>query len=179
MTALLLIRFFKPFLGAGCGRHRPRWIEARGGTGVVLCTASAVITQRSRRRRRGYPTRDNSRWPLTYVCSVLVALRQIPVQSRSTYSERPADGRGGLPVRLHPAGKRSLVGIELGGSTELAAGLTGCSSLRAVRSRTIRARIPRSTSRFRPPSARCWSRYRRHRGGISRSLLAESAHGEC
>jgi hypothetical protein len=38
-TALLLIRFFKPFLGAGCGRHRRRWIELRGdspGTYAML-----------------------------------------------------------------------------------------------------------------------------------------------
>jgi hypothetical protein len=47
-TALLLIRLFKPFLGAGCFRRRPRWIELRGGTGVPCCAAPAAITQRSR-----------------------------------------------------------------------------------------------------------------------------------
>ena len=56
---------------------------------------------------------------------VLAAPRQIPVESRSTYSERRADCGGGLPVALHPTSEGRLVGVELGGPTELPAGLPG------------------------------------------------------
>ena len=63
---------------------------------------------------------------------VLTAFGQAPVQVVRAMPDR----RGGLPVGLHPPGKASLVGVEHGGSTELAADSRACCSLRAVRSRT-------------------------------------------
>ncbi len=61
--------------------------------------------------------------PLANVALVLVAFGQIAVEGGPGYSERPADGGGGFPVALHPASEGRLVGIELGGATELAARL--------------------------------------------------------
>jgi hypothetical protein len=78
---------------------------------------------------------------------LLVAIGQIAVQGRTSYSESPADN---FPVFLHPTRKSCLVGIELGGSTELAARPAGVVKLQRVRCLTNSLRT-RSSVRSRPP----------------------------
>ncbi len=108
----------------------------REGTGARPFGACSPATAT---RRTGSPPRSSWSWARPNYCpalpancvseqkshSAVVALAQIAVKGGPAYSERLADGGGGLSVGLHPACERGLVGVELGGATELLARLAG------------------------------------------------------